>query len=66
MFFDDFFDDDFGNLEDFAFVGGGLALIAEELEEERRIDQEIQKDMEPVDEFDDTDILDPIDGDPYP
>ena len=65
MFFDDFFDD-FGDLEDFAFVGGALALIDEEMEEERRIDKEIQKDMEPVDEFDDNDILEPLDEDPYP
>jgi len=62
MFFD--FDDGDGfwdlDLEDFAFIGGGLGFVEEQEREKRRIEKEIeQEDCEACSE-------DPPDEDPYP
>ena len=56
--FDDFFDD-FGDLEDFAWVGGALGMIDEELEEEKRLEQEMEKEMESTNSFDEEESQDP-------
>ena len=58
MFFDDFFGDDFDDffddleIADFAFIGGGIGLIEEELEERRRIEREMEG-PDPTDEKED-------------
>ena len=58
MFFDDFFGDDFGDffddieIEDFAFIGGAICFIEEELEERRRIEREMEG-LDPTDEKED-------------
>ena len=61
MFFDDFFGDDFGDffddleVADFAFVGGAIGLIEEELEEKKRIEREMEG-LDPVDEKEDEEL----------
>ena len=54
---DDFFDDDFEDLPDF-FIGVGIGLIEEELEEERRIKRKLERENDP--------IHNPDDEEPYP
>jgi hypothetical protein len=54
VFFDDFFDD-FGDLEDFAIIGGAIGYIEEEAEERERKRREEENDP-----------LDPPDEDPWP
>jgi hypothetical protein len=49
--FDDFFDD--LDIEDFAWIGGGISMVEEEAEERKRRE-------------DDYDVFNPPDGDPYP
>jgi len=52
MFFDDFFGDDFGDfeIEDFAFVGGAIGFIEEEMNERIRIKREMERELEDDDE----------------
>jgi len=58
MFFDDFFGDDFDDffddleIEHFAFIGAGIGLIEEELEERRQIEREMEG-LDPTDEKED-------------
>lgn len=60
--FDDFFGDDFGDLEDFAVLGGIYGYAEEECREQRRLEREFEKDENPI-----PDCCDPPDDDPpYP
>jgi len=49
--FDDFFDD-FGDLEDFAWVGGVLGMIEEEIEEDKRFEREMENEIESTNALD--------------
>lgn len=50
MFFDDFFGDDFG-VEDFAWIGGAVGFIEEEMNERIRIEREMEKELEDDEEI---------------
>jgi len=50
MFFDDFFGDDFG-VEDFAWIGGAVGCLEEEMNERIRIEREMEKELEDENEF---------------
>jgi len=50
MFFDDFFGDDFG-VEDFAWIGGAVGFIEEEMNERIRIEREMERELEDDDEI---------------
>jgi hypothetical protein len=53
MFFDDFFGDDFGDfeIEDFAWVGGAVGCLEEEMNERIRIEREVERELEDNDEI---------------
>jgi len=50
MFFDDFFGDDFG-VEDFAWIGGAVGCLEEEMNERIRIERQMDNELEDNDEF---------------
>ena len=50
MFFDDFFGDDFG-VEDFAWIGGAVGCIEEEMNERIRIERQMERELEDNDEI---------------
>ena len=49
MFFDDFFDD--FEIQDFAWIGGAVGCIEEEMNERIRIERQMEKELEDNDEF---------------
>ena len=49
MFFDDFFGDDFG-VQDFAWIGGAVGCLEEEMNERIRIERQMERELEDDDE----------------
>jgi hypothetical protein len=65
MFFDDFFDD-FGDLEDFAIVGGIAGFLEEECQVEAKERRMLEKESEPTEDPIEYDLFNPPEDDPYP
>jgi len=59
MFFDDFFGDDFGDffddleIQDFAWIGGAIGFIEEEMNERIRRERQLERELEGDNEIED-------------
>ena len=54
------------DLADFAILGGAIGYLEEEIQERKRLEREMKKEQERLDEFSECDCPVPSDEDPYP